>query len=94
MRKIRHAPDADLAILRLTDSYDVRSRQEFERQHERPVTPDPRPVPRRNDGTVVEVVEEVWEEAWCWEYGTPQVRVFARTGDMFLVYTDELHSLE
>lgn len=94
MRKIRFEPDADIAMLKLSDTYSVLSQQEFERYHHRPVTPDPRPIARRNDGTVVEVVEEVWDDPWCWSYGVPMVRVFSRTGDMFLVYTNEIHSIE
>jgi hypothetical protein len=95
MRKLRFSPDADVAVLKLSDTYDVTQRRLFEEQHGRPITPDPRPIPRRNDGHVVEVIEEDWSEPYAWLYGDPMVRVqSSRTGDVFLVYMDEIQSTE
>jgi hypothetical protein len=94
MRKLRFPPDADVAVLKLSDTYDVTQRRLFQEQHGWPVESDPRPTERRSDGALVEVIEEVWDDQ-AWRYGTPMLRVqSSRTGDVFLVYGDEIHSVQ
>jgi hypothetical protein len=93
-RKIRFAADADVAVLKLTDTYDVTQRRLFQEQKGWPVSPDERALERQSDGALVEIIEEVWDEQ-TWRYGSPMVRVqSSRTGDVFLVYCDEIHSVE